>query len=93
MIETWRVREALRPRFGSVLMDEPGVPDRAAALLCSYAAYKDTFSDMTEDIISADPEPAAATEETNGKKKKKGLGVKKTKKNLMIKIAIMIPSI
>ncbi len=32
---------------------------------------KDTFSDMTEDIISADPEPAAATEETNGKKKKR----------------------
>lgn len=54
MIETWRVREALRPRFGSVLMDEPGVADRAAALLCSYAAYKDTFSGMAarlEDVL------------------------------------------
>lgn len=54
MIETWRVREALRPRLGSALMDEPGVPDRAAALLSSYAAYKDTFSDMAarvEDVL------------------------------------------
>ena len=54
MIEAWRVREALRARFGSALVDEPGVPDRAAALLSSYAAYKDTFSDMAarvEDVL------------------------------------------
>ena len=54
MIETWHVREVLRPRFGSVLMDEPGVADRAAALLRSYAAYKDTFADMAsrmEDVL------------------------------------------
>ena len=54
MIEAWRVREALRARFGSALVDEPGVPDRAAALLSSYAAYKDTFADMAarvEDVL------------------------------------------
>ncbi len=54
MVEVWHVREALRPRFGSALMDEPGVPDRVAALLRSYAAYKDTFADMAarvEDVL------------------------------------------
>ena len=54
MIETWHVREALRSRLGSALVDEPGFPDRAADLLRSYAAYKDTFSDMAvrmEDVL------------------------------------------
>ena len=33
MIESWHVREALRPRFGSALVDVPGIWDRAAAML------------------------------------------------------------
>lgn len=54
MVESWHVREVLRPRFGSALMDEPGVADRAAALLSSYASYKDTFAGMAsrlEDVL------------------------------------------
>ena len=54
MIESWHVREVLRPRFGSALMDTPGVPDPAAALLRSYASYKDTFADLAgrlEDVL------------------------------------------
>ena len=54
MIESWHVREALRPRFGSALMDEPGAADRAAALLRSYASWKDTFADLAlrlEDVL------------------------------------------
>ena len=54
MIEAWQVREVLRSRFGSVLMDEPGITDQAAALLRSYASYKDTFADLAarmEDIL------------------------------------------
>ena len=46
MIEAWHVREVLRPRFGSALMEEPGVTDMIVALLNSYASYKDTFADM-----------------------------------------------
>ena len=54
MIESWHVREALRPRFGSALVDVPGIWDRAAALLQRYAPYKDTFADLAsrlEDVI------------------------------------------
>lgn len=46
MIEAWHVREALRPRFGSALVDQPGVWDRAARLLQNYAPYRDTFADL-----------------------------------------------
>ena len=46
MIENWHVREALRSRLGSALVDEPGIPDRAAELLRSYAPYKDTFAGL-----------------------------------------------
>lgn len=46
MIEDWHIREVLRPRFGSALLDEPGITDRTAALLRSYASYKDTYADM-----------------------------------------------
>lgn len=53
MIEAWHVREVLRPRFGSALMDEPGVADRAAALLSSYASYKDTFESMAARVEDA----------------------------------------
>ena len=48
MIESWHVREALRYRFGSALVDVPGIWDRAAALLQRYAPYRDTFSDLAE---------------------------------------------
>ena len=50
MIEAWQVREVLRPRFGSALMDEPGAADRTAGLLNSYASYKDTFADMASRV-------------------------------------------
>ena len=53
MIKTWHVREVLRPRFGSALVDEPGVPDRAADILRSYAAYKDTFADIASRVEDA----------------------------------------
>lgn len=46
MIESWHVREALRSRLGSALVDEPGFPDPLADLLRSYASYKDTFASM-----------------------------------------------
>ena len=48
MIEAWHVREALRYRFGSSLVDIPGIWERAAALLRSYAPYRDTFSGLAE---------------------------------------------
>ena len=54
MIESWHVREALRSRFGSALVDIPGVWDRAAALLRNYAPYRDTFADLAarlEDVL------------------------------------------
>ena len=54
MIESWHVREALRTRFGSALVDVPGIWDRAAAILQNYASYKDTFSDLAvrlEDVL------------------------------------------
>ncbi len=54
MIEAWHVREALRSRFGSALVDIPGAWDRAAALLQEYAPYKDTFADLAarlEDVL------------------------------------------
>ncbi len=48
MIEAWHVREALRYRFGSSLVDIPGIWERAAALLRSYAPYRDTFTGLAE---------------------------------------------
>lgn len=54
MIEGWGVREALRPRLGSALVDEPGFLDRVTHTLRSYAPYKDTFSSLSaklEDVL------------------------------------------
>ena len=48
MIESWHVREALRPRLGSALVDIPGIWDRAASLLQRYAPYRDTFAGLAE---------------------------------------------
>ena len=46
MIESWHVREALRSRLGSSLVDEPGFADPLAAVLRSYLSYRDTFADL-----------------------------------------------
>ena len=54
MIEAWHVREALRSRFGSALVDRPGIWEKAAALLRDFAPYRDTFSDLAaslEDVL------------------------------------------
>ena len=50
MIEAWHVREALRSRFGSALVDRPGIWDRAASLLQRYAPYRDTFESLAEQL-------------------------------------------
>ena len=44
MIESWHIREALRSRLGSSLVDEPGFADPLAGVLRSYTSYKDTFA-------------------------------------------------
>ena len=54
MIESWHVREVLRSRLGSSLVDEPGFPDPLADILRSYASYKDTFASLAfrvEDLL------------------------------------------
>ena len=50
MIEAWHVREALRSRFGSALVDQPGIWDRTASLLQRYAPYKDTFESLAAQL-------------------------------------------
>ena len=74
MIEAWHVREALRSRFGSALVDQPGIWDRAASLLQHYAPYRDTFEGLAaqlEDVIFMGDyvmlsDPANVTGETEG---------------------------
>jgi len=54
MIDAWAVQEALRPRLGSALVDEPGFLDRITHALRSYTPYKDSFSSMAaklEDML------------------------------------------
>ena len=46
MIESWHIREALRSRLGSSLVDEPGFADPLADVLRSYASYRDTFAEL-----------------------------------------------
>ena len=53
MIESWHVREALRSRFGSALVDIPGIWDRTAVLLNGYAPYRDTFADLAARLEDA----------------------------------------
>jgi len=53
MIEAWHVREALRSRFGSALVDQPGIWDRTAALLQNYAPYRDTFEALAARVEDA----------------------------------------
>ena len=50
MIESWHIREALRSRLGSSLVDEPGFADPLADILRSYASYRDTFSDLASRV-------------------------------------------
>ena len=50
MIESWHVREALRSRLGSSLVDEPGFADPLAAVLRSYLSYKDTFASLASRV-------------------------------------------
>ena len=47
MIESWHVREALRDRFGSLLVDSPGFGDCAAGILRAYAPYKDSYASLS----------------------------------------------
>ena len=53
MIEAWHVREALRSRFGSALVDQPGIWDRTASLLQRYAPYRDTFEGLAVQLEDA----------------------------------------
>ena len=53
VIESWHVREALRSRFGSALVDIPGIWDKTAALLQNYAPYRDAFADLASRIEDA----------------------------------------
>ena len=46
MIESWHIREALRNRLGSLLVDETGFADPLADILRSYVSYKDTFASL-----------------------------------------------
>jgi len=46
MIEPRQVREVLRSLFGSSLADDPGFAEGAAAVLRSYASYKDSFGSL-----------------------------------------------
>ena len=50
MIESWHIREALRSRLGSALVDEPGFADPLAVLLRAYAPYKDTFEELASRV-------------------------------------------
>ncbi len=53
MIESWHVREALRSRFGSALVDQPGIWDKTASLLQNYAPYHDTFEGLAAKVEDA----------------------------------------
>ena len=53
MIESWHVREVLRTRFGSALVDDPGFTDKAASLLQRYAPYRDTFASLSAAVEDA----------------------------------------
>lgn len=45
-----QVREALRPRLGSELVDQTGLCAEVAGLMRTYASYRDTFESMTEQV-------------------------------------------
>ena len=46
MIDSWQIGDALRPRLGSALAEDPALCEGAAALLRGYAPYRDTFRSL-----------------------------------------------
>lgn len=50
MIEPWQVREALRSRLGSFLVDEPGFAEPLSSVLNAYASYRDSFADLASRV-------------------------------------------
>ena len=50
MIETWSMTEALRPRLGSSLAEDPALCEGAVRLLQSYAPYKDSFQSVSKKL-------------------------------------------
>ncbi len=46
MVETRLVRDALRPRLGSAVVESPGFSEGAAALLSAWAPYKESFQEL-----------------------------------------------
>lgn len=54
MIDTWDVRDALRYRLGSALVDEPGAADRCAEALREWTPFRESFAELAarlEDIL------------------------------------------
>lgn len=51
-IRTQSVRDALRPRLGSAMVEGCDVADRAAAVLRGYAPYRDTLEDLAERLCN-----------------------------------------
>lgn len=45
-----QVREILRPRLGSAVVDQSDLCAGAANLMCTYASYRDTFEGMTNQV-------------------------------------------
>ena len=48
MVDAWQIREALCPRLGSALVDDPSFCVPLAQLLNAYSPYKDSFSALAE---------------------------------------------
>ncbi len=46
MVDARQIREALRPRLGSAVVESPGFSEGAAALLSSWAPYKESFHEL-----------------------------------------------
>ena len=57
MITVGSVRDALRDRFGSALVEDPGFAEGIVQTLSSYASWKDTFASlsrrMEDDLFNA----------------------------------------
>lgn len=52
VIRTQSVRDALRPRLGSAMVEGCDVADRAASVLRSYAPYRDSLEDLSERLCN-----------------------------------------
>ena len=53
MIEARQVADALRPRFGSGLANDPGLAEPAAALMRDYAPHRSSFKDLASQVEEA----------------------------------------